>query len=357
MNDTIPPTCALGLTGERLSVWRDGLVSASEMARISAHVPTCQACQAYLAQFDAITHQLRGQRELEPGMRIWRPVQKQIVQIPSERRIPMKSRSILSGIGAVAAALLLIGLFVVVLQNRATGAGTTSPPASSAFKVTSVDLAVQPTTLNGVACGTTLTVTYTATFHIAAGSPGGTIQFMYTANNGRSSANASVVVGAGKTTATYAYATSGTLSEDHTFPGIGEVITTSPNSVTSPQAYPKGACSASAFTVTSIGLAVSPASIAGMACGTRLTVTYTATFHIAPQSSGGTIQFMYTSDNGRGSANASVTVAPANTTATYSYSVSGTLAADHTFPGIGEVIATSPNSAMSPQVVPQGACS
>jgi hypothetical protein len=353
MTDEIPPPCVLGLTGERLSIWRDGLLSAREMAQIRAHVPQCPSCQQFLAQFDAIGQQLRGQRELEPGMRIWRPVQKHILQVTPERRVPMKSRSIWSGVGAVAAVLLLIGLFVYVLHGRAAGPS----PASSPFKVTSIDLAVQPISVSGDACGTALTVTYTATFHIAANSPGGTIQFMYTANNGRSSTNASIVVGAGKTTATYAYSTTGTLAQDHTYPGIGEVIATSPNSVSSPQAYPQGVCSPTAFKVTSIDLSVSPASIAGMACGTTITVTYTATFHIAANSPGGTIQFMYTSNNGRGSSNASVTVPAAHTTATYAYSVTGKLPADHTFPGIGEVITTSPNSVMSPQIKPQGACS
>lgn len=349
MTDQTPPPCVLGLTGERLSVWRDGLLSAREMVRIGAHVPQCQSCQHYLAQFDAIRHQLRTQRELEPGTRIWRPVQQHIRE---ERRVPMRSRSIWSGLGAVAAVLLLVGLFVYVLQGHAAGGS----PGSSPFKVTSVDLAVQPTSVNGDACGTSLTVTYTATFHIAANSPGGTIKFEYTSNNGRGSTPASLIVGAGKTSATFSYSTQGTLTEDHTYPGIGEVSVTSPNSIQSNQAYPKGACSANAFTVTSVDLVMNPSSVAGMACGTQLTVTYTATFHITPQSSGGTIQFMYTSDNGRGSNNASVDVPAAHTTATYSYSVTGTLTPDHTFPDIGEVSVTSPNSIMSNQVVPQGAC-
>lgn len=236
-----PPPCVLGLTGERLSVWRDGLLGAREMAQITAHLPLCQSCQQYLAQFDAIGRQLRDQRELAPGSRIWRPVQQHITRIPPERRIPMKPRSLWSGVSAIVAALLLIGLFVEVLHSRAAP-GTTTPPAASPFKVTSIDLAVHPTTVAGVACGTMITVTYTATFHIASQSPGGIIQFMYTATNGRGSANASVAVAAGNTTATYSYSVTGKLAADHTFPGIGEVIATSPNSATSPQVAPQGAC-------------------------------------------------------------------------------------------------------------------
>lgn len=68
---------------------------------------------------------------------------------------------------------------------------------------------------------------------------------------------------------------------------------------------------ASSFRVTSVSLSVSPASISGRSCGTYLTVTYTATFHLAPNGPGGTIRFLYSVNNGRGSTSASITVAPA----------------------------------------------
>src|SRR5579863_4932293 len=60
----------------------------------------------------------------------------------------------------------------------------TSVPQSP-FKVTKIDMAVNPATIAGLACGTSLTVTYTATIHVAANSPGGTVKFNYTINNGR----------------------------------------------------------------------------------------------------------------------------------------------------------------------------
>ena len=254
-------------------------------------------------------------------------------------------------------------------SNGSSGAGSTptatatSTPLSTPsptplpFKVTSVDLVVNPNSIAGRVCGSSASFTYTATFHIPAGTAGGTIQFMYTVNNGHSSTSASVSVSPGETTKTYTFTSSGTLYLDHTYPGIVEVLVSSPNALSSPQVKPAGACTLAAFKVTSIAMAVSPTSIASMACSTAITVTYTATFHIAPNSPGGAIQFLYTVNNGRSSPGASINVGPGQTTATYSFTWSGNLPADHTYPGFGGVIASSPNTVNSPLVKPTGMCS
>ncbi|HEY7357531.1 MAG TPA: hypothetical protein VH590_13730, partial [Ktedonobacterales bacterium] len=294
---------------------------------------------------------------------------------PQERIVPME-RFVRSGqrwsarVSALVAAVVLVvlvgGLALgLVLVRHNGGSPTGNGPqnqqtgaSATPFSVTSVDLAVSPDSIAGKTCGSAVTFTYTATFHVPAGTAGGTIQFAYTLNNGRSSTNASVVVGAGKTTAAYTFTSSGTLPADHTYPGIAEVMVTNPNAVHSPQVQPTGSCVAgAAFKVTSVAMTVSPASIAGKACGTQITVTYTATFHIAPGGPGGTIQFQYTVNNGRGSTNASVHVAAGQTTATYHFIWSGALPADHTSPGLGGVIVTSPNQITSPLVAPTGSCS
>ncbi len=119
-------------------------------------------------------------------------------------------------------------------------------PTPTPFTVKSVTIAVDPSSVASYACGTSITVTYTATFVVASNSPGGTVQFMYTINNGRSSQNASLTFAAGQTTKTYSFTWSGNLPDDHTYPGIGEVITSSPNQVTSNGAQPSGQC----YTVT-----------------------------------------------------------------------------------------------------------
>jgi hypothetical protein len=226
------------------------------------------------------------------------------------------------------------------------------------FQVTSVDLTVSPSSVAGQACGTQMTFTYTATFHVAPGGPGGTIQFAYTLNNGRSSANAHVNVSPGQTTVTYTFTSSGALPADHTYPGVAEVLVSSPDAVHSPQVQVAGACGAgAAFRVTSVTMVVSPSSIAGRTCGTPLTVTYTATFHLAPNGPGGTIHFEYTVNNGRGTTLATLAVAAGQTTATYSFTWSGTLPPDHTYPGLGGVMVDSPNQVSSPMVAPTGSCS
>lgn len=120
---------------------------------------------------------------------------------------------------------------------------TPSPASAVPFKVTSIDMAVNPTTIAGLKCGTYITVTYTATFHVAPNSPGGTVQFMYTVNNGRGSTMASLVFAPGETTKTYTFTWSGNLPPDHTYPEPGGVMTSSPNQVTSQLVGPSGMCS------------------------------------------------------------------------------------------------------------------
>jgi hypothetical protein len=110
------------------------------------------------------------------------------------------------------------------------------------------------------------------------------------------------------------------------------------------------------FKVTSVTMSVTPASISGIACGTNVTVTYTATIHIAANSPGGVVQFGYTTDNGMSQNTTSVTFAPGETNKTYSFTWSGALPADHTQPGLGGINVTSPNQYLSQMVKPEGTC-
>src|SRR5205823_11338571 len=82
--------------------------------------------------------------------------------------------------------------------------------------------------------------------------------------------------------------------------------------------------------VTSVSMSVTPGSIADVSCGTNLTVTYTALFHVTPNSVGGTVKFNYTVNNGRGETPASSTVEPGGTTKSYTFTGSGALPIDHT---------------------------
>ncbi|MDQ2903126.1 MAG: hypothetical protein M3Y81_06175 [Chloroflexota bacterium] len=228
---------------------------------------------------------------------------------------------------------------------------------SGKFQVTKIDMAVSPASVQGLACGTSIVVTYTATIHVVANSPGGTVQFNYTINNGRGQTPASIIFGQGETTKTYAFTWSGTLPTDHTYPEPGGIQVTSPNQLTSSLVGPTGQCTyAAAFQVTSVNMTVSPASIQGLACGTSVVVTYTATIHVAPSSPGGTVQFNYTINNGRGQTPASITFGPGQTVRTYTFTWSGALPADHTYPGRGGIQVTSPNQLTSSLVGPTGTC-
>lgn len=276
----------------------------------------------------------------------------------SGRRVPL-----LVGMAFLALCALMLALSACNLTSSPGTSGSSTPPAStptsSPFAVTGVDLSVSPSSIASTTCGSSASFTYTATFHVPSHSTGGVIQFAYTLNNGRSQTNASVSVAPGASVATYTFASSGTLSPDHTYPGTAIVMVTSPTHITSPAAKPDGQCGTQtgAFQVTAVDMAVDPASIAGKTCGTSLTVTYTATFHLAPSGPGGTIQFTYTVNNGRGSQMASISVPPNQTTATYQFNWSGALPADHTYPEPGGVMVQSPNTITSPLIGPSGTCS
>lgn len=113
----------------------------------------------------------------------------------------------------------------------------------------------------------------------------------------------------------------------------------------------------SPFAVLSVDVAVSPSSIAGNACGTTMTLTYTATFHVQAGTAGGTIEFLYTWNNGRISPSGSVTVPPGvPSTVTFTYTATGRVGGAYAFPGFAQVVVTSPGVVQSNQVIPTGAC-
>lgn len=284
---------------------------------------------------------------------------------------PFRTFSVGTTLSAVLIVALLAGVLLTLNRLRTAPSGTGSGPGvvltqtpnpterpTTPFSVASIDLSVSPNSIAGASCGAQKTFTYTATFHVPANTKGGTIAFSYTLNNGRSQTPASVAVAPGATSAQYAFTSSGALPADHTYPGSALVMVSSPNALTSAAAAPSGSCVVSGpFSVKSVAMAVSPSSIAGKTCGSVVTVTYTATFHLAANGPGGMISFLYSVNNGRGSTPASIRVAPGQTTASYSFKWSGALPADHTYPEPGGVVVTSPNTVNSPTVGPSGSCS
>jgi hypothetical protein len=339
---------------------------------------------AYLRSF----YQADARQEQDTLDRIWNriadaPLFKKDIQ-ESEKDLPMQNPQMPYGarangasrqsrqrhsplmrrLGLLAAVVFLVALVgsmaLVFYAVRHNNGGTASPHSTARvpLKVTSVSMSVTPGSIAGLSCGTNVTVTYTALFHVAPNSVGGTVKFDYTVNNGRGQTPASINFNPGETTKSYTFTWSGALPIDHTYPAAGGVQVTSPNQLTSPLVAPTGQCGpAAAFQVTKIDMAVSPTSIQGLSCGTSLVVTYTATIHVAANSPGGTVLFSYTVNNGRGQTPASITFSPGQTIRTYTFTWSGALPADHTYPGPGGIQVTSPNQLTSPLVAPTGRCS
>ena len=114
---------------------------------------------------------------------------------------------------------------------------------------------------------------------------------------------------------------------------------------------------AAAFTVTSIDMSVTPSTLSLWKCGSYIQAVYNAVFHINPGSSGGTIVFSYTLNNGRSQTFEKLTVLPGQQQTNYTFTWQGSLPIDHTYPGPGGVFVTSPNSILSQMVYPAGRCS
>jgi hypothetical protein len=321
-----------------------------------------------------VPYSLPQKRERE-GVRV---MQNQPALVISQAR-HKRSTTLMQRLGVLAAIIFLVALvgsLALIFSSIRLNAGgpasggpqtppiittvhpTAKPTAKAVpFKVTSVQMSVTPGSIAGIACGTDVTVTYKATIHVAANGPGGTVKFTYTVDNGRSQTPAQVKFTAGQTSKTYAFTWSWALPADNTEPGLGGIQISSPNQLTSTTVKPGGTCvSEAAFAVTSVDMTVSPASIAGLTCGTSIVVTYTATIHVAANGPGGIVQFTYTVDGGRGQNPAQVTFAAGQTSQTYSFTWSGTLPADNTEPGLGGIQISSPNQLTSTTLKPSGTC-
>ena len=127
-------------------------------------------------------------------------------------------------------------------QNAtATATSATATVTATPFTVQSITMSVNPKDISSYTCGTTITVTYTAAFTVS-DSPGGTVQFSYTTDNGQSQTNATLTFAAGQTTQQYKFSQTGQLVSGGTFPGVGNVQVTSPNSYTAQGIQPTGQC-------------------------------------------------------------------------------------------------------------------
>ena len=148
---------------------------------------------------------------------------------------------------------------------------------------------------------------------------------------------------------------------NNTSPGLtptpGVTPTPTPTATATPGKTPTPTPTSVPFQVTTIDMAVSPLTIAGMSCGTQLNVTYTATFNVLPKGPGGAVQFTYTTDGGHTSKTGVKQISPGQTSIQFQFPASGTLPPNGgAFPGSGQVTTTSPNVLSSQVITPSGAC-
>lgn len=122
------------------------------------------------------------------------------------------------------------------------GTTPTPTPTSVPFQVTVIEMSVSPLSIAALPCGTQLTVTYTTTFHVLPKGPGGTVQFMYTTDGGRTTKSGLVQFSPGEASKQFQFTSTGTLAQNGAFPGVGQVTTTSPNVLFSQALTPSGSC-------------------------------------------------------------------------------------------------------------------
>src|SRR5579863_9877931 len=175
-----------------------------------------------------------------------------------KRGVSMWSKNKTRKTFVIIACLLVVGIVFLgsILWSHGVDAATASPSHSHAvsskslattntttFTVTSIDMTVSPTTVSLWKCGSYIQVVYNAVFHVVSGPNGGIIVFSYTINNGRSQTFEKLTILPGQHLSNYTFSWQGSLPIDHTYPGPGGVLVTSPNNIASQTVLPSGKCS------------------------------------------------------------------------------------------------------------------
>jgi len=119
---------------------------------------------------------------------------------------------------------------------------------------------------------------------------------------------------------------------------------------------PSATMAQQSFHVNSVQLTMSPTTLSTWKCGAYIQVVYHATFNVSSGSSGGTMRFSWTINNGRAQTNAQLTILPGQTHTDYTFTWQGALPADHTQPGVASVLVTAPNTVESRGVYQTAGC-
>lgn len=127
-NTNTQTSCALGVSDRTLSDFRSDGLGAKEMERLRAHVAQCPACQARLAQYEALAQRLRGQSEPNGHAQLWQSVRASIAttETPSGARRThhargagrSRSTQVWAALGSIAAVLALSVGFVALFVSR-----------------------------------------------------------------------------------------------------------------------------------------------------------------------------------------------------------------------------------------------
>lgn len=182
------------------------------------------------------------------------------------------------------------------------------------------------------------------------------VAFFVINNNQIATENSNSTATANSAFAYAATATSQAAGATATSQAADATATSQASNVTNNNPPPITSTTTGPFQVTSIDMTVNPISIAGLACGTNVSVTYTATIHVAPGSSAEPVQFTYTTDGGHTNNTRVVQFNAGQTSHQFQFPATGTLATNGAFPGAGQVTTTSPNSVSSQAVTPHGTC-
>lgn len=248
-----------------------------QVSQLHAGARADARAMAYLRSF----YRMDARQEQEALARIWKrirdaaPAAQPAAPLAQERKepTPMQQQPVLFSnqppaqghtlrqrLGILAAIIVLaalVGSLALLFSDTRTHPGgpasggpqpvgsstiTHTPTHRTPLRVTSIDITVAPDSIADLSCGTSVTVKYMATIHVAANNSGGTVTFGYTINNGRSQNMASVHFAAGETHKTYTFTWSGPLPIDHTYPQPGGINVISPNPLLSPLLGPSGRC-------------------------------------------------------------------------------------------------------------------
>jgi hypothetical protein len=229
------------------------------------------------------------------------------------------------------------------------------PTFTAPLQVTGVSISINPLSFTTIPCGMTLNIVFNAQLTVAPGSVGGQVPYSWTINHAPITGHATF--SPGQTIQTMQYSLNNFVVQLNSASAISGAISagTPGNTVTSTTVAPTGVCHLPGpFQVVSITMSVNPSSVSGVACGTTINITYTATVNIAADSNAGTVSLVWNAVFEH--PGASITFAPMQTVGTVSLTLSEKAARYINFPRPVSIASTSPNAVSSAPIVPSGQC-